>query len=101
MPVSRRVRAPLTAGPLTRLRRARHARPAARSGAAEPRDVPDKRALLLWGLHDIAFRRQELEHWQSALTDTEVHEFEDCGHFLAEEAPERILPLLRDFMRRA
>ena len=45
--------------------------------------------------------RQEIEHWQSALTDTEVHEFEDCGHFLAEEAPDRILPALRDFMRRA
>ena len=61
----------------------------------------DKPALLLWGLRDIAFRRQELEQWQSALTDTAVHEFEDCGHFLAEEAPERILPALRDFMRRA
>ena len=61
----------------------------------------DKPALLLWGLRDIAFRRQELEQWQSALTDIEVHEFEDCGHFLAEEAPDRILPALRDFMRRA
>ena len=57
--------------------------------------------LLLWGLRDIAFRRQELEAWQSALTDTEVHEFEDYGHFLAEEAPDRILPVLCAFMRRA
>ena len=39
VPVSWRVRAPLTAGPSTRLRRARHTRPAARSSAAEPRDV--------------------------------------------------------------
>ena len=61
----------------------------------------DKPALLLWGLRDIASRRQEIEHWQSALADIEVHEFEDCGHFLAEEAPGRILPALRDFMRRA
>ena len=61
----------------------------------------DKPALLLWGLRDIAFRRQELEAWRSALTDTEVHEFEDCGHFLAEEAPDRILPVRRAFMRRA
>ncbi len=59
----------------------------------------DKPALALWGLRDIAFRRQELEQWQAALTDIEVHEFEDCGHFLAEEAPDRMLPLLRDFMR--
>ena len=61
----------------------------------------DKPTLALWGLRDIAFRRQELERWQSALADVEVHEFEDVGHFVAEEAPDRILPLLRGFMRRA
>ena len=46
----------------------------------------DKPALILWGLKDIAFRRKELERWKSALRDVEIHEFEDCGHFLAEEA---------------
>ena len=59
-----------------------------------------KPALLLWGLKDIAFRRKELERWKSALEDCEVHEFADCGHFLAEEAPDRVLPLLRDFLER-
>ena len=67
---------------------------------AERAAFADKPALALWGLRDIAFRRQELERWQSALTDVEVHEFEDIGHFVAEEAPDRILPLLRGFMRR-
>ena len=37
--------------------------------------------------------------FMTELTDCEVHEFADCGHFLAEEAPERILPLLRTFMQ--
>ena len=60
----------------------------------------DKPALLLWGLKDIAFRRKELEGWKSALPDHELHEFEDCGHFLAEEAPDRVVPALRDFMGR-
>ena len=60
----------------------------------------DKPALAAWGLRDIAFRREELERWQSALTDLETHEFEDCGHFLPEEAPDRLAPLLREFMRR-
>jgi pimeloyl-ACP methyl ester carboxylesterase len=27
-----------------------------------------------------------------------MRRFEDCGHFLAEEAPERILPVLQEFM---
>lgn len=60
----------------------------------------DKPALVLWGLRDIAFRKKELDRWKSELTDVEAHEFQDCGHFLAEEAPEEILPLLRGFMSR-
>ncbi len=58
----------------------------------------DKPTLVFWGNKDIAFRSKELDRWRSELSDVEVHEFADCGHFLAEEAPERILPLLRDFM---
>ena len=60
----------------------------------------DKPALLLWGLKDIAFRRKELERWTSALADVELHEFADCGHFLAEEAPDRVVSALRGFMER-
>ena len=60
----------------------------------------DKPALLLWGLKDIAFRREELERWKCTLRNFELHEFEDCGHYLAEEAPDRVVPMLRDFMRR-
>ena len=58
----------------------------------------DKPALTLWELKDIAFRGKELEQWKSALRDVEVHEFEDCGHFLAEEAPGRVGAALRGFM---
>ena len=58
-----------------------------------------KPALVLWGNKDIAFRTKELDRWRAELADCEVHEFADCGHFLAEEAPERIVPLLRTFMQ--
>ena len=57
-------------------------------------------ALILWGLKDIAFRKKELERWTSELADFEAHEFEDCGHFLAEENPDQILPILSSFMKR-
>ena len=60
----------------------------------------DKPALLLWGFKDIAFRKKELVRWKSALSDFELHEFEDCGHFLAEEAPDRVVSALRAFMGR-
>ena len=60
----------------------------------------DKPTLLLWGLKDIAFRTKELERWKSELSDHELHEYEECGHFLAEEAPDRVVAALRDFMGR-
>ena len=60
----------------------------------------DKPALILWGLKDIAFRRKELERWKSALQHIELHELEDCGHFLAEEAPGNVVEALRTFMGR-
>ena len=60
-----------------------------------------KPALLLWGAKDIAFRKKELARWQAELTNAATHEFDDCGHFLAEEAPERVLPLLRAFLARS
>ena len=67
---------------------------------ADKKTFTEKPALILWGLKDIAFRRKELECWQSELTDVETHEFEDSGHFLAEEAPDRVLSALSTFMRR-
>ena len=61
----------------------------------------EKPALILWGLKDIAFRKKEFERWRSELADVEAHEFDDCGHFLAEEAPGKIAPLVRGFMARS
>ncbi len=58
-----------------------------------------KPALVFWGSKDIAFRSKELDYWRSELSDAEIHEFADCGHFLAEEAPDRILPLLHTFLK--
>ena len=59
-----------------------------------------KPALIFWGFKDIAFREKELNRWKAELVDFEVHEFKDCGHFLAEEAPDRMLPALHAFMER-
>lgn len=58
-----------------------------------------KPAVIFWGDKDIAFRSKELERWKSELSDYQLHQFSDCGHFLAEEAPERILPVLQALVR--
>ena len=57
-----------------------------------------KPSLIFWGTKDIAFRTKELERWKSELSQCEAHVFDDCGHFVAEEAPDRVLPALQAFL---
>ncbi len=59
-----------------------------------------KPTLLLWGFKDIAFRQKELERWKSVLTDFDLHEFADCGHFLTEEAAVPVVSAFRNFVDR-
>lgn len=59
-----------------------------------------KPALVIWGLKDIAFRRKELETWQAELKNCVAHELPECGHFLAEEAPDTVAAHMRSFMAR-
>ena len=62
------------------------------------RQFTGKPTLIFWGCRDIAFRRKELEIWKNELPTALIHEFEDCGHFLPEEAPDRMLEPLRRFI---
>ena len=57
-----------------------------------------KPALLIWGLKDIAFRRKELQTWQAEFNNHTVQELPDCGHFLAEEAPDIVVEKIRAFV---
>lgn len=62
-----------------------------KSLAAAPR-------LLIWGMRDWCFRPEcltrFLEHWPTA----EVERYEDCGHYVIEDAHERIIPRLKQFL---
>src|SRR5262245_18302193 len=55
---------------------------------------------LIWGMRDWCFRPDCLErfvqHWPSA----EVHRLEDCGHYVVEDAYERIVPLMQVFLEK-
>lgn len=57
-------------------------------------------ALLIWGMRDWCFRPSCLARFQGHWPQAEVHKFEDCGHYVVEDAPERIVPLVRDFLAR-
>ncbi|MBD3367169.1 MAG: alpha/beta fold hydrolase [Candidatus Eisenbacteria bacterium] len=49
-----------------------------------------KRALIAWGMKDIAFREKELQTWIEALPGAEVLRLESAGHYVQEEAPEEL-----------
>ncbi len=46
---------------------------------------------IIWGMKDIAFRKQELNHWRTHWGKPHVVQLERIGHFPQEESPEVIL----------
>lgn len=57
--------------------------------------------LILWGAKDFVFTVDDfLAGWQARFPDAEVHVFDDAGHYVVEDAHERILPITLDFLKR-
>ncbi len=56
--------------------------------------------LLPWGMKDWVFDEAFLNGWKARFPKAEVRPFSDCGHFLLEDAPEELVPLIRDFVIR-
>jgi pimeloyl-ACP methyl ester carboxylesterase len=63
-------------------------------------DLKDSPHLVVWGMRDWVFHPGYLEGWKERFPDAEVHAFDDASHWVVEEAGERALPLLRDFLSR-
>ncbi len=61
----------------------------------------DHPMLIIWGAQDWIFTVKDfLAGWQTRFPDAEVHVLGDAGHYVVEDAHERILPLMRDFLAR-
>lgn len=61
----------------------------------------DHPMLILWGARDFVFTvRDFLAGWQARFPHAEVHIFDDAGHYVVEDAYERILPLVEQFLGR-
>lgn len=59
----------------------------------------DHPALILWGADDFVFTTKDiLPQWRRHLPQADVHVLEDAGHYVVEDAYERILPKLKDFL---
>jgi len=73
--------------------------PLARIEAGLP-SLADRPALFIWGIRDWCFRPLCLERLIESFPNAEVHRLEDVGHWIVEEAHDRILPLLEGFLPR-
>jgi cis-3-alkyl-4-acyloxetan-2-one decarboxylase len=64
------------------------------------RHFRDKPVKIIWAMQDVAFTVELLEGlWMRTFPGVEVMRIEDAGHYLQEDAHERIVPALLDFLR--
>ncbi len=55
--------------------------------------------LICWGMKDFVFDRHFLDQWSRLLPEARVHRFEDCGHYVLEDAAEEVVPLIVEHLR--
>ncbi|MBI1949510.1 MAG: alpha/beta fold hydrolase [Deltaproteobacteria bacterium] len=60
--------------------------------------LDDKPMKLLWGDADFCFTPKFRRRWQELFPRAEVHAWQDVGHYVMEDAPERALPLMASFL---
>lgn len=54
--------------------------------------------LIVWGMKDKVFDKYCLDKWIGYLPHARVHRFEDCGHYILEDAPREVSQLIVDFL---
>ncbi|MCK5499068.1 MAG: alpha/beta fold hydrolase [Gammaproteobacteria bacterium] len=55
--------------------------------------------LVCWGMRDFVFDDCFLKEWEKRFPDAEFHRFEDVGHYILEDAPEDVIPLVQQFLQ--
>ncbi len=58
----------------------------------------DKPMLVGWGMRDFVFDHHFLAEWERRFPDADVHRFEDCGHYVLEDAADELIPLIQRFI---
>jgi cis-3-alkyl-4-acyloxetan-2-one decarboxylase len=55
--------------------------------------------LLIWGMQDPVLSPAVLRRWQRAYPQARTYEIEDASHFLQEDAHDRIVPWIEEFLQ--
>lgn len=53
---------------------------------------------LIWGAHDFVFDRAYFDEWRRRVPHAETHWLPEAGHYLLEDAPDRIIKLIQNFL---
>ncbi|MGD2109938.1 MAG: alpha/beta fold hydrolase [Phycisphaerae bacterium] len=61
-------------------------------------EVSDRPMTILWGMQDFCFTETFLHQWTRRFPHAAVHRLADAGHYVVEDAHERILPVVRSFL---
>lgn len=56
--------------------------------------------MIIWGAKDFVFNHHFLKKWQEVYPNAEVHRVSDAGHYVVEDAYERILPWMNTFLKK-
>jgi len=63
-------------------------------------NIFDRPAIILWGAHDFVFDGDYYQEWRQRLPQVEAYWFDDAGHYLLEDIPDRIILHIRDFLHK-
>jgi haloalkane dehalogenase len=58
----------------------------------------DTPTLICWGMKDFVFDGHFLAEWERRMPHAKVHRYEDCGHYVLEDAADDIVPLIQRFL---
>ena len=56
--------------------------------------------LICWGKRDFVFDTEYLDEWKRRFPKAEVYCYPEAGHYVLEDVPNKIVPLIHDFLKR-
>ncbi|MCP3925742.1 MAG: alpha/beta fold hydrolase [Desulfobacterales bacterium] len=58
----------------------------------------EKDMIVIWGEHDFVFDNDYYNEWINRFPKVKSYFFKDAGHYLFEDIPEKINPIIKDFL---